>query len=233
MRHKRSQPLGQRNIRADGAELLSGDRRQVHRIGGHATLQVLEHLRDNPYADNFLSFFCRPTNMRSGNDVVELQQRLTCRRRLGLKYVERGSAHMTRHDRLGQGHRVDQFAPRAIDDPHATLHFRERKLIDHALGRRRQSDVQRDVVGTSPECFLADQFDSQVGSREGIDKRIGRDDGHLERAGTLGDLASNRTQAEDAQRLAAQLRADELRHFPLACFGGLAREGNGPRERQH
>ena len=47
-------------------------------------------------------------------------------------------------------------------------------------------------------------------------ERVEADDVHLQAAGDAGDLGADAPQADDAQRLAAQLDADELRALPLA-----------------
>ena len=47
-----------------------------------------------------------------------------------------------------------------------------------------------------------------------------RDDPHLERRGALHHFAADAAEADDAERLAAQLVAEELLLFPLAGLGG-------------
>ena len=60
-------------------------------------------------------------------------------------------------------------------------------------------------------------------------ERLERDDAHLEAAGAAGDLGADAAEADDAQRLAAQLDAHELRALPAcrrcsdACASGMWR----------
>ena len=59
----------------------------------------------------------------------------------------------------------------------------------------------------------------------GREERIEADDLHVEAGGPAGDLAADAAQADDAERLAGELRADELAALPLA--GWTAGVGGG------
>src|SRR5262249_35633687 len=70
----------------------------------------------------------------------------------------------------------------------------------------------------------ADDLDAELGGRSGRE-RVVADEAHVEGGGAFGDLAADAAQADDAERLAGELAADELVALPLAA--GRAGVGGG------
>ena len=142
-----------------------------------------------------------------------------------------------RRQRLGQGGLVDQAAPGAVDDADAGLHPRQRLRADQVAGLGRERRVQRDVVAPPPEV---------VERRDGLDpelrRPLGRQEGvepdhlHVEPLRPPGDGQAHPAQADDPQRLAAELGAGELVAVPaprLQAVVGLrdvARQGQHQRQ---
>ena len=93
--------------------------------------------------------------------------------------------------------------------------------------------MERDVVAGGVEGRQVDQFDGQVLRQFGSHVRIVRHDTHLEGLGPLDHFAADAAQADDAERLAAQLIAHELLLFPLAGAGGGAGLRDAARHGEH
>ena len=70
-------------------------------------------------------------------------------------------------------------------------------------------------------------------ARSGDEERIEADDLHVEAGGPAGDLAADAAQADDAERLAGELGADELAAFPLAGVHAGVGGGDVPGEGHH
>ena len=87
-----------------------------------------------------------PGDVRRHRDVVEAEQRVVLRRRLLGEHVEAGGGEAPALQRGAQRLRVHQPAARGIDQDRPGLHAREPRRVDHAVGLRRQRDVEGDDV---------------------------------------------------------------------------------------
>ena len=74
----------------------------------------------------------------------------------------------------------------------------------------------------------ATRLDAELAGPIGGEERIEADDLHVEPGGPAGDLAADAAQADDAERLAGELGADEFAAFPFAgCARWRRRRGCG------
>ena len=108
--------------------------------------QVLAHLQRDLHADGFLRLVGRACDVRRQDHVGQRRQRRVLDRLVAVD-IERRAAQLSGLQRLDYSGVVQQLATSAVDQPHALLHLADRVGVDHALGLRRQADVQRDVVG--------------------------------------------------------------------------------------
>src|SRR5204863_7156354 len=117
-------------------------------------------------------------------------------------------------DRAAQRRSVDELAARGVDQPDARLASREPTIVEEMarLGRRRQ--VQRQIVGRGADLVERQELDAEPRRDFRRDVRIVRDDAHAERARALRNLLADAAQAGDAERLAAQLGAEEALLLP-------------------
>ena len=153
--------------------------------------------------------------------------------RLVAEHVQRRSAQLSRLQRRHHRSVVEQLAAGAVHQPRALLHLREVGGVDHALGLRRESDVQADVVGLGEQLVQRHQRDLQLLREAEGDVGIVRDDLHAERDRALGDLDANLAQPDDAQGLALEFGALQGFLFPLAGMRRGVGLGKMARQRQH
>ena len=95
-----------------------------------------------------------------------------------------------------------------------------RARVDDALGLLGQRRVQRDEVGAADQFVELDLLDADRHGALRRQERIEGDDPHLQADGAVGDDRADVAAADDAERLAVQLDAHELRLLP---FAGLRR----------
>ena len=94
--------------------------------------------------------------------------------------------------------------------------------------------MQGDVVATLPEVFEpGDAFDPVLGGALGREERVVTHHLHVKPQRPLGDGQAHAAKADDAQRLAAELGAGELRAIPTARLEAVIRLGHVPGEGQH
>ena len=93
--------------------------------------------------------------------------------------------------------------------------------------------MQGQIVGFGKELIHRDQENAVLAGDGGGDKWIAADDLQAEAAGATGDFEADPAQAEDAERLAFQLRALQAFLFPLARMHGGVGGGHFARQGQH
>ena len=93
--------------------------------------------------------------------------------------------------------------------------------------------MQRDEIGAAQQLVELDFFDAELDRALGRQERIVGDHLHLQPDRAVGDDRADIAAADDAERLAENLDAEE---FVLLPFAGARRSvglGNLPRQRQH
>ena len=161
------------------------------------------------------------------DDVGQLQQRMVGRRRLLHEDVEGGAGEMARSERLGQRLLVDDAAAGAVDDARALAasgrvpRRRSGCVVSSVSGVWTVRKSQRGSSGSRSATASMPSWAAPVRGEE----RIEAEDLHVEAGGAAGDLAADAAQADDAERLAGELGADELAALPLA--GAHAGVGGG------
>ena len=154
------------------------------------------------------------------------------RERLARVHVERGAGDRSRFQRGGESRKIDDLATRAVHDDRGLLHLRERVGVDEVARLLGERCVQRDDVRGAEQLVELHQLRSRGARARLRRERVVRDDAHLEAGRPARDLRANTTDADEAQRLAAQLAADELRARPLAGADAAVRVGDAPQQRQ-
>ncbi len=232
LRQERSEPSGEIDVRRQLHVLFVAKRGEIHRVLHNAELQILTHLHRDLDADGLLRLSRRAGDMRREDYVVELEIRRVFERLLR-EYIERRARQLSALERGDECCVVDQFAARAVDDAHALLHGRERLGIDHALRLRRETDVQRDVVCLGKEFFQRQKRNAVLARHRRRDERIAADNFEAEASCALGHFKADAAEAEDAERLAAQLCALQAFLFPLAGMHGGIGGRQLARQREH
>src|SRR5918912_2342982 len=152
--------------------------------------------------------------MRRRNHFIQREQRMIRRRRLLLKNIQRCADNDSLFDRREQSILVNQAATRAVDDPHAALHLLEGLSVDDSARLRRQRGVNRDEIRAGEEFVERGKLKLKVARLFGRDERIEGNDVHAEGACAAGDDSPDAPEADDAQRLALKLYADETLSLP-------------------
>ncbi len=151
--------------------------------------------------------------------------------------VDRGGSDLAGVERVDQRVVVDQLAARGVHDPHAVLHLRDRRGVDHAarLGVRRQ--VQRQEIGALEHPVEGVALDAELLEALGGDERVVGEHAHLEADRAPRDLLADPAEAEHAERLLGELDAAPLRALPAALLErgmrlrNVACEGNEQADR--
>ena len=136
-------------------------------------------------------------------------------RRLLLEDVQRGAADLSAVERRGKGRIVDQLAAGRVDDADALLRLGKALGVDHVPRLRRHRQMQGEVVGRGKDFVERAELGADLRSQLRRDERVVRDDLHLEGSRAGGDLLSDAAEADDAERLAAELAAGKLLLLPL------------------
>ena len=92
--------------------------------------------------------------------------------RLFPKYVKCRAGNVTGFERCGERSIIDQFATRAIDQPHAALHMRERFRIDDVAGLFSKRRMQRDEIGAPPQFVKFDLLHAELKRALGGQERV-------------------------------------------------------------
>ena len=232
LRHDAAQAIGQPNPRLQPLHLVRVDGRKIHRVANRAVAQEIAHRRRRLDPNELLRFFGGRGDVRRRDHLRQLRER-PVGGRLGLEHVERRGGDDAAVDRAAQRRFVDELAARGVDQPDARLASREPPIVEEMarLGRRRQ--VQRQIVGRGADLVERQELDAEPRRDLRRDVRIVRDDAHAERAGALRNLLADAAQAGDAERLAAQLGAEEALLLPPGVLHRAIGGGNRSRHRQH
>ena len=110
---------------------------------------------------------------------------------------------------------------------------RKRLGIDDVAGLVGQRRVQGDEIGAPPQFVELDLLDAEIHRALGRQKGIVGDHLHLQADGAVGDDRADIAAADDAERLAENLDAEELVLFPFAGAGRGVGLGDLPGQRQH
>ena len=140
------------------------------------------------------------------------QSGLLRRQRLLREDVERGAAEVTRAQRVDECILIDDSAAADVDEDRARVHALDAVAVDEAaclLGQRQRHD---DRVGLREQLV-----EVALVTPHG-------DDVHPECLGKAGDLAADRTEADDEHDGAAQLVDGVVVPVPVALVGEQARQ---------
>ena len=193
----------------------------------------VEHVEDLTHdvdRDVHLRFGGRARDVRREHGARRAADGGVGRQRLARVDVERGAGDRSGLQRGRQRRQVDDLAARAVHDDGGRLHLRERVGVDEVarlLGERR---VQRDEVRAAEQLVELDQLRAGGAGARLRRERVVRDDVHLEGGRAARDLRTHPPDADEPQRLAAQLAADELRARPLAGADAAVGIGDSPEE---
>ncbi len=167
--------------------------------------------------------------MRSEDDVVELEERRSGRR-LGDEDVDAGAGDPLGLERGVERILVDDPTAARVDDAQLRLGDREHVGVDQAgrLGRLR--DVDGDEVARPHELLEREQGDPQLLRATRRDVRVVADEVRTEAGEPLGDEGADPAEADDADGLLEQLDAAEPAALPLAALGRRVGVGDVPGE---
>ena len=184
------------------------------------------------HADCFLRFGGGAGDVRSKDDVVhpEVGRFLW---RLDCKHIERCAEDLAA---LQGGNEIGVFnelAAGAVNDADALRHLCDCLRVDDAGCLRREANVEREVVRPCDKFVERDQLDAGLARYGRGDEGIAADEFEAESASTPGDFKADAAEAENAEGLAAQLRALQVLLVPLACVHGGVGGGELARESQH
>jgi len=166
--------------------------------------------------------------------VGELQERVVRIGRLGIEHVERRAGEPAGDERLVEGFSVDQAPPRDVDEDRSRLHARELFAADERPAPLRRGRMQRHDVGGLEKLFERDERNPHLARRLEREVGIVAEEARLERAGAGGHARSDLAEADDSERLAGELGAQELRLLPLSGRerGGSFRDAAEEREQE-
>ena len=143
--------------------------------------------------------------MRAQDDVVELQQRISGRRRFLARHVQAGATDAPAGQCPDQRILVDQRAARHIDEIGAGLHLGEFGRAHGRAAVRVRGQVQRYEVGLlQGVAKVGDMTVSGGLDRVARDVGIGDHDGHVERGAAPRHLAADAAEPDDEHGLAPQ-----------------------------
>ena len=150
------------------------------------------------------------------------------------KHVERDAGDLAGFQSFDQRRFVVDAAAGAVDQPHAGLQQCQRFAVDEAGGFVGQRRVDGEIIDLRQHVAnVSTRLDAQLGGPLLAEERIVAEHAHLEGLGPLGDRLADAAQADDAERLAGQLRAHVLVAVPLALDQALIGRGDVAREGQH
>ena len=156
-----------------GGQLRGGE---VDGIFNLASFQVRDELVGGHHGAIVLALGCRRAKVRNGDDAFG--ENLLVGREVG--DIRGGFAAFKGGDDVG---RVDEFAAREVENPHAVFHLGERVGVDKVSRIVVKRRVQRDIVRRGIHFF--DIFYNFYGRFQELrvfrrDKRVITDDGHAE-----------------------------------------------------
>ena len=167
----------------------------------------------------------RGAQVRRHHDVVAGEDRVVGEGLLG-EDVERRAGDLARLEALDQRVEVDQLAAGAVGDADAVAHLRDRVRVDEPDGLGRLRQVEADEVGAGEELVGAlDALDAELAEALGGDELVVADHVHVEALGHLRDELADAAEPGDAEGLAVELGALELRAVPAALGQRLPAPG--------
>ncbi len=153
-----------------------------------------------------------------GDDHVRVAEQRMLGDGLGAEHVERGARHLAGVERRLQVLVDDQRAAGDVEDAHAVPALGQHLGVQPALGVRVLGQMQgEEVRGRVHVVGRVGLLDAELAIALGAHERVEGDHLHLKAAGALGDELADPSEAEDPERLLAQLDAAELRALPLAA----------------
>src|SRR5581483_2131754 len=218
--------FGDGDVGRDDGHGLGGDHRRVDGVLRGLAAEDREDLPGDIDGDALLCLGGGGAEMRGDDDLRVTEHGLRPERvavaprpafRLVRKDVERGAGDVAGIDRAHERVVVDELAAGGVDDAQARLRGGHLALADHVPRLRGERGVQRQEVRALDDGGDAiGELDAEHGGALGRDERVVGDDAHVEPFAAARDLRANLAEADDAQRLAAQLDADEAGAVPLA-----------------
>jgi hypothetical protein len=143
---------------------------------------------------------------RRDEHVLHSPQRRGRGQRLLDHDVERGAPDLPSRERVDERRLVDHAPARRVEKIRGRLHAAERIGIDQLLGFRRQRAGEGNEIGLRQKCVeLGHRVHCIRVSGTGARVAAYADDAHVERFGELRQPAADLSEADDQQRLAAEL----------------------------
>ena len=171
--------------------------------------------------------------MRGEHDVVEAMNRGVADRFI-LPHVDARTADMTGLERRRQRVEVDKAAACHVEDDGALGHRVELLGADHVGSLRRLGHMQRNHVRALAHLEnVVIERDPVVSGELDRAIRVVADEVHAKCRRALRDELPHMAGAKDAERLALQLRADELGAVPLAILHALVGASRVARNGEH
>ena len=158
---KRTELFRQRHEGLQLRRFLGADRGKVHSVGNGAAQQIFRHLLGDLERHILLRLQRRSAEMRRADHVGQSEQRALRRRLLG-EHVDGRAGDMAGFQRRHQCRLVDEFAARAVDQPHALFGQLQRVRIDDVAGPVGERRVQRDEIGAAPQLLEFDLLDAKI-----------------------------------------------------------------------
>jgi hypothetical protein len=182
--------LGERRLVRRQVEL---DAAGVHGAADLAALEVCHDCLAGVHADGGLRLVGAGAQVRREHHVVQPEQRVVLRRRLGLEHVQRRPAHLLLLQRVRQRILVHHLAARVVDDQQVGLAAAEQPLpVEQVLGALAAGDVEGDDVELGEEFIeVLDHLHFAVQSGRRVEVRVKAQDVHLHRDGAGGDGAAD------------------------------------------
>ena len=220
------------DVRAQLLHLAAINRRHVDGGQDDAAREEVDHELGRLGGDGQLGLSGAGAEVRRQDDIRQLEQRMVGRRRLLHEDVKGGAGEVAGLQRIGECFFVDDAAASAVDDASALLHLGEPIGADEverigAAGERGRSGSRSAAGRRRCRATLSmPSWAARSGARNGSKPTI-----FMSKAGgPAGDLAADASEADDAERFAGELRADELVAFPLAGSDvGVGRGNHGGR----
>ena len=160
---------------------------------------------------------------------AEVRDRYRVRRVQDLLGREVGDVrgHFPAFERRDQFRGVDEVGAREVDELHAVFHLGDARGIDHSLGVGSGGNVQGHIVGNREDVVKrrrALHAMVQVPCARDRKERIAPDNFHAKVDRNVRDQTADGAQTDDAERLARELGARELRLALFHLLGNVARE---------
>ena len=231
LRVQQAEPAGEIDERPHLGQLLRIDRGHVHRVRHLSFQQEVGDQLGGLDRDILLGLDGTGAEMRGEDDVRGREQGIVGCGWFSGKHVHPGSRDRGCLQGRSESRLVDDPAAGDIEHARRLLHQRQFAAADQAPGLGTERHVDGEEVHPREQFVEAGRgFEAELGSLGGGDERIEGDDLHVERGGAAGDLAADPAEPDNAERLARQLRADELAAVPAAGLHRRIRRRDLPRQ---